>query len=330
MIGKQGRIDAHHHFIPRAIVEDLERFLPSGFRVVREGERLHVYEGQIRHMTLGSDDWSNPEHQLREMDAAGVDTAVLSAAVFQQFMTLEAAAVFNRELGSVQRRYPKRFVGLAHVPPFGYDGAIEELKRAVEEDGLRGMTITTSFRGRYPDEEEYWPLLDCANSLGLGIFVHAAGCPVEAASLDRYGLSSTLGRLIDHTLVTARVLYGGVLETFPNVHFMMGHLGGAFYGVTKRLLIEAPSRPGNNIPERDYVAQLRRIWYDTAPTVWQSPAEIRHAIETLGIDRICFGTDYPAANAIMKDGIAHIEALQLSNEDRARVYCENTRECFHI
>ena len=330
MIGGQRLIDVHHHFIPRAIVEDLERFLPPGFRVIREGERLHVYEGPIRHMTLGSDDWSKPEFQLREMDAAGVDTAVLSAAVFQQFMTLEAARVFNHELGQVQRRYPDRFVGLAHVPPFGYDGAIEELKRAVEEDGLRGLTITTSFRGKYPDEPEYWPLYQCANALGLGIFVHAAGCPVESASLDRYGLSSTLGRLIDHTLVTARVLYSGVLETFPNVHFMMGHLGGAFYGMTKRLLIEAPGRPGNKIPERDYVAQARHIWYDTAPTVWQGPAEIRHAIETLGIDRVCFGTDYPAANAIMKDGVEHIAALQLSAEEQGRLFSENARECFHL
>jgi predicted TIM-barrel fold metal-dependent hydrolase len=330
VIGTQLVIDAHHHFIPRAIVEDIDRFLPPGFTVTREGNRIHVYEGALRHLTIGGADWSDPEHQLREMDAAGVDVAILSAAVFQQWMTLDAARVFNRELGALQRHYPDRFVGLAHVPPFGYDGAIDELKRAIEEDGLHGLCITTSFRGRYPDEEEYWPLYACADALGIAIFVHAAGCPVESASLDRYGLSSTLGRSIDHALVTARVLYGGVLETFPNVHFMMGHLGGAFYSMVKRLLIEAPGRPGNGIPQRDYAQQLRRIWYDTAPTVWQSPAEIRHAIETLGVDRICFGTDYPAANAVMRDGIELILALDLTPNAQACLYENNARACFHL
>jgi predicted TIM-barrel fold metal-dependent hydrolase len=323
-------IDAHHHFIPRAIIEDIASFVPPGFSVTHDGPRLHIHEGSVRHMTIDVEGWTDPEHQLRDMDAAGVDVAILSAAVFQQWMTLDGARVFNRELGALQRRYPGRFIGLAHVPPFGADGALDELERAVREDGLHGLCITTSFRGRYPDEPEYWPLYALADSLKLGIFVHAAGCPVETAALDRYGLSSTLGRGIDHTLVTARLLYSGVLETFPNVHFLMGHLGGAFYTMVKRLLIEAPSRPGNQIPDRKYDEQLRRIWFDTAPTVWQSSAEIRHAIETLGVDRICFGTDYPAASAVMRDGIDQIAALALSADAEACVYDRNARDCFRL
>ena len=323
-------IDAHHHFIPRAIIDDIASFVPPGFNVTHDRERVHIHEGPVRHMTIDVAGWTDPELQLRDMDAAGVDVAILSAAVFQQWMTLEGARVFNRELGALQRRYPDRFVGLAHVPPFGVDGALEELERAVLEDGLQGLCITTSFRGRYPDEPEYWPLYERANALKLGIFIHAAGCPVETASLDRYGLSSTLGRGIDHTLVTARVLYGGVLESFPDIHFLMGHLGGAFYAMVKRLLIEAPSRPGNHIPQRDYSEQLRRIWFDTAPTVWQGSAEIRHAIETLGEDRICFGTDYPAASAVMRDGVDQIAALSLSADALAGVYERNARDCFRF
>jgi predicted TIM-barrel fold metal-dependent hydrolase len=330
MIGSQRLIDAHHHFIPRAIVEGIDDFLPPGFSVTRNDDGIDIYEGSLRQMTISGDEWTDPEHQLRMMDAAGVDVAILSAAVFQQWMTLDGARVFNRELGALQRKYPDRFVGLAHVPPFGYDGAVDELKRAIKEDGLHGLCITTSFRDRYPDEPEYWPLYECANALGIAIFVHAAGCPVDSASLERYALSSTMGRSIDHALVTARVLYAGVLETFPNIHFMMGHLGGAFYGMVERLLVEAPGRPGNKIPQRDYAGQLRRIWFDTAPTVWQTPAEIRHAIETLSLERICFGTDYPAANAIMAQGVDHIRALGLSTEQQARIYADNARECFHL
>jgi len=89
----------------------------------------------------------------------------------------------------------------------------------VLEDGLQGLCITTSFRGRYPDEPEYWPLYERANALKLGIFIHAAGCPVETASLDRYGLSSTLGRGIDHTLVTAACSTAACWNRFPTFIF---------------------------------------------------------------------------------------------------------------
>ena len=323
-------VDAHHHYIPRAIVEDLERFIPDRVTIVREGSRIHVLRDAIRHMTIDPECWTDIERQLRDMDAAGVGVAVLSAAVFQQWMTLDAARIFNDEVAAIQARYPERFVGLAHVPPFGEDGAIAELERAIRELGLHGACITTSFRGKYPDEPEYRPFYAAADALALPIFVHAAGCPVELGSLDRFGLAYTLGRGLDHTLVTARLLYNGILEDFPQLRFMMGHLSGAFYAMVKRLLVEAPSRPINAIPKRAYFEQLRRIWVDTAPTGWQGTAEVRHAIETLGVDRVSYGSDYPAGGSVMRDGIDLISSLGLDEHDRARICAHNAKECFRF
>lgn len=321
-------VDAHHHYIPQAIVADLQRYIRDDVSITREGGRIFVVKDGIRHMTIDPACWTDIDRQLRDMDAAGVDVAILSAAVFQQWMSLDAARIFNDEIAEIQQRYPARFVGLAHVPPFGEDGARAELERGIRELGLHGVCITTSFRGSYPDAVEYREFFQTADALGLAVFVHAAGCPVELGPLDRYGLSYTLGRGLDHTLVTARLLYGGVLEDFPRVRFMMGHLAGAFYAMVKRLLTEAPSRPINRIPKRAYAEQLRRIWYDTAPTSWQGPPEIRHAIETVGLDRICYGSDYPAGDSDMREGIATIEALALDSDQTACVCERNARACF--
>ena len=35
----------------------------------------------------------------------------------------------------------------AHVPPFGEDGALEELERAIRQDGLRGVDDTAGLTG---------------------------------------------------------------------------------------------------------------------------------------------------------------------------------------
>lgn len=323
-------VDAHHHFIPRRIIDEVERYIPADVTVRREHGRIHLLRGEIRHMTIDPACWTDVDRQLRDMDAAGIDVAVLSAAVFQQWMTMDAARIFNEEVAAVQQRHPDRFVGLAHVPPFGEDGALAELQRAIRQLGLHGVCITTNFRGKYPDEPEYAPFYRAAEALALPIFVHAAGCPVDAGGLDCFGLTYTLGRGLDHTLVTARLLYSGVLEEFPQVRFMMGHLGGAFYAMVKRLLVEAPSRPINAIPKRPYFEQLRRIWVDTAPTGWQGPDEVRHAIASHGVDRVCFGTDYPAGDFLMRDGIALVESLQLDEREHARVCGTNAKECFRF
>lgn len=325
-------VDAHHHYIPPAILDDLPAYLTPDLSVRPDGDRFHIYRGGVRQMTIDRDYLANIERQLAEMDEAGVQTAVLTAAVWGEWMTLPAARVFNRELGVLQRRYPGRIVGLAHVPPYGVEGAIEELERAIREDGLKGVCITTNYQGKYPDEPEYWPMYAKVNELGVPVFVHAAGCPLDAPRLEQYALANTLGRGLDHALVTARVLYSGVLEEFPNLRFLMGHLGGAFYGMTKRLLDEAPSRPGNGIPPRDYRGQLRRIWFDTAPSFWQGPNEIAHAIASYGIDRVCFGSDYPAGASagVMTEAVTIIEQLGLDGHDLERICNANATELFGL
>lgn len=325
-------VDSHHHFIPPAILDDLPRYISSDLAVRPDGNRFHLYRGGVRQMTVDRDFLANIERQLRDMDAAGIQTAVLTAAIWGEWMTLAAARVFNRELGALQRRYPGRLVGLAHLPPFGEDGALEELERAIREDGLKGVCITTNFRGKYPDEPEYWPFYAKVNELRVPVFVHAAGCPLDTPRLDQYALANTLGRGLDHAFVTARVLYSGVLETFPNVRFLMGHLGGAFYGMTKRLLVEAPSRPGNGIPTRDYQNQLRRIWFDTAPAFWQGPHEIAHAIATYGADRVCFGSDYPAgvSQGVMEEAVSLIEQLHLGEDELLQICSANAAELFAL
>ena len=248
------------------------------------------------------------------MDAAA-QTAVLSAAVFQEY----SAARDGSSTGS----WPTCSSATATASSDSGVPAVRQTaprgSSARREYGLRGVCITTSFRGKYPDEPEYEPFYEKCDELGLPIFVHAAGCPVCAPILDRYELDTTIGRPLDHALVTTRVLYGGVLERHRNIRFLMGHLGGAFYAITRRLLPDPNSaRQLPAVPKRDYAEQLRRISYDPAPSFFQRPPLIRCAIEILGLDRILYGSDYPpgtTAEHVMSDGLEHIAGLQCPPAD---------------
>jgi uncharacterized protein len=323
-------IDCHHHFVPDELFSELERYTAPGITVSRA--QHHIDFGYGDQITRMSTVFSDLPGQIRDLDAAGIQTAILSASILQSWLNLDGAKLYNLEVAAAQQRYPGRFVGLAHVPPFGEPGNLIELERAIKEYGLAGVCITSSFRGRYPDDALYEPFFDTVNRLNVPIFVHAALCPIEAPQLEPYKLGETLGRALDHTLVTARILYSGVLERHPNVRFLMGHLGGVFYGMTERLMVHAPSRPGGAVPKRNYAEQMRRIWYDTAPSVWNGSAEIEHATKTLGVDQLCFGSDYPIGEPkdAMLNALAALRGVPLSPVDLLKIESGNAAQLFRL
>ena len=322
-------IDTHHHFVPAELFADLERYTLPGIVVSRvQNDIVFGYGDQTTSMAAV---FSDLDEQLRDLDEAGVKSAVLSASILQSWLNLDGAKVYNREVAAGQQRYPGRFFGLAHVPPFGEAGNLIELERAVKDYGLAGVCITTSFRGRYPDHELYEPFFETVNRLNVPIFVHAALCPVDAPLLGPYKLGETLGRALDHTLVTARLLYGGVLERHPNLQFLMGHLGGMFYGMTDRLMVHAPTRPGSAIPQRHYADQMRRIWYDTAPSIWNGSYEIEHAAHTLGVGQLCFGSDYGIGpRDAMRNALAALRNVGFSASDFHKIESHNAASLFGV
>ena len=83
---------------------------------------------------------------------------------------------------------------------------------------------------------------------------------------------------------------------------------------------EAALKPsiGGNRPS-DRTAQL---YLDTAS---YHPAGLRAAIETVGVERVVLGTDYPPAGRSPKPTIELVESLGLAPEDRDRILGENAR-----
>jgi predicted TIM-barrel fold metal-dependent hydrolase len=315
-------IDAHHHWMPRALVDHIEDYVPESHRVERlDSGLVRMYDaGGVQVMTIEPEHYCTPSVQLADMDATGIDVALLSSSCFPSWMTLRAARLLNDASADLQKAYPDRFVPMAHVPPFGEEGALAELERAGKQLGLRGVCITTNFGGRYPDEEQYRPFLRKAAELDMPVFVHAAGAPVDNRSLLQYDLNRTLGRALDHCLVAIRLIYSGVLEELPNLRLVMPHLGGAFFMSVKRFF-HSPRHLINEYPAVQYERALDQLLFDTAPSFWYGRSEITCAIDNLGVHRVALGSDYPASweLSVLADAVAHVRELALTPADKARV-----------
>jgi predicted TIM-barrel fold metal-dependent hydrolase len=314
-------VDVHHHWLPRELVDHVEQFLPPGYQVERQpGGRLGISDPDgLEGLTVDPECWCRADVQLAEMDAAGIDVAVLSAACYPAWLTLPAARLLNDAYADLQRQHPRRFVGLAHVPPWGDDGALAELERAYAL-GLRGVCITTNFQGAYPDDEAMRPLLRQVAALGLPLVIHAAGAPAENRALRPHHLYRTIGRSFDSCLVAARLLASGLLDELPTLRVVIPHLGGGFFLHVGR--VAGVSRPDGAEAIRARTRRgLEQLLFDTAPSFTWSPLEIGWAAQRLSPARLALGSDYPvgASARVLNDALAHVRALPLTVDERAAI-----------
>src|SRR5205814_8978899 len=202
-------------------------------------------------------------------------------------------------LSSLRDPHRDRVVASAPAIPGGGDGHLRELERAVKEDDLRGVLINSSHRRAYPDDEDARPFFALAVALDIPVFMHPPSVGFGEERMREFRLASSVGRPFDACLALARLIVNGVFEDFPSLKFVASHLGGGICEIIGRMdyayelrdnpLILGPYGPPVHITRKpsDY---LKGIYLDTV--AYHAPA-VRCAIETIGVDRMIFGTDSP-------------------------------------
>lgn len=316
-------IDIHQHWIPRAHHRRLDSFMRPGEYVLRRGAdtRSSLMRNGQSMMNMDEACISDPDAHLADMDANGIDAAVFQMAIWLEYLDLDAAREANDEMAEVQRTSGGRLVGLAHVPPLA-DGAERELERAIRDLDLRGVNLTTHWRGVYLDEPPFRPLLRKAEELDVPVVVHASGTSGPCAFLDADG--SQFGRVVDMTMIVTKLLKSDLLEELPSLRFVMPQLGGAFWAVQRRLAIEEPH---SALGSRRHL--LDRLWFDTAPGVWASQ-DLTLAVANLGADRLLFGSDYPSTRNFMQRAADALRGATISDAERGPIYSGNAKKLFRM
>jgi predicted TIM-barrel fold metal-dependent hydrolase len=139
--------------------------------------------------------------KVAAMDAAGVDVQVLSLTSpgVEQLDAPEAVASAretNDLLAGAVRRHPGRFARFAALPTAAPEAAADELERTVRDHGFKGALINGHTRGRYLDDEFFWPILERAEALGVPIYLHPTPPPrpvIEASYTGSYAPGVTAG-----------------------------------------------------------------------------------------------------------------------------------------
>ena len=290
--------DVHAHCIPDALVDLLRTDgEPFGIEVVsdEQGEAA-VLEGRVRLNPFRSI-VGDMGARLAAMDATGVDVQILSSWIDLTAYALspDHGARFSRRFNEIMvaeaARHPDRFLAMGTVPLQAPERAATELRYAVEELGMVGVQIGSTVERTELDRAGLDPFWEAAEALRCLVLIHPCD-PLAGVDLSRNFVHNMVGRPAESTIAVANLLFGGVLERYPDLVVCVVH-GGGFVpyqlGRMERGFSAVPKAAARNISTAP--AELaRRLYYDT---VLHSAEALAFLVRTMGAEQVVVGTDYP-------------------------------------
>jgi aminocarboxymuconate-semialdehyde decarboxylase len=264
--------------------------------------------------------------RLSEMAAAGVDRHIISftapgTLIETSERSVELSRRVNELFADIQNAHGDRFPALATLPLNAPDACVDELERAIVDLGLKGATLYSNANGMALSDEHFWPLYEKANELNVVFFIHPT-FPVGVEAMEDYMLMPLVGFLTDTTLAAASLVFRGVVEKFPNLRWVLGHLGGAVPYLAERFDrgYEAYPQCRENINRLPSAYLKEMFYYDT---VNFDVKALQFAIDFAGADHLVAGSDYPHQIGSMEKMVSSLNQLAISEEDRAGILGDN-------
>jgi predicted TIM-barrel fold metal-dependent hydrolase len=317
--GSAGRIiDMHVHY-----------YSETYLRAIQEAPTLHTYrrsDGRLVALWRGGVSLTVPQphpgvaERVEMMDQLGIAVQVLSVpspnAYFLSAPQADRLArTVNEELADIVRMHPHRFRALGMVAMQDTDLAVAGIEDILGQFGMDGVMLLTNVDRMPLDSGTFDPFWEAANDQSLLVHVHPT--VPDASHLSDYALAIGVGFFADTNLALARLAYSGIFERFPRIRWLFSHLGGTLPFMLPRLdsyyrqFPECQERAP--LPPSEYI---KRLVFDTAST--HRPA-LRCAVDTLGLNRLVFGTDYPHVPGGSGPYIEALEATGASGEDRGEL-----------
>ena len=315
------KLDLHTHFYTQEYFQTI-RNLPSefSFGASPSGQTIITYRGaRFFGVTPAMTDVAK---RIEDMDRVGVDVEVVSLSTPNVFFTNaehqpSVARMINDSYAELIAKHPKRFKGFASIPMDAPDAALRELHRAIDELKLNGVILLSNIGGKALTSPEYRSFFEEANRIKLCIFLHPM-IPAQSDAFREYVLGPIIGFPFDTSLAVARMCYDGMLAEFPDIRWIVGHLGGAV-----PYLMERMDNGYRDFPEcRAKIDQLpslylKRLYYDT---VSFSPHTLTMARNMVGADHMVMGSDYPHLLGSIDRAVSSIESLDIREEEKEGIF----------
>lgn len=316
-------IDCHNHFYPPQYLEAIQSG-PSNVKVTFDADNnplLH-YPGDYNIVV--------PEHRDIEkraniLEKACVDKQVLSFTtpgvhIETPERANELARMVNDNFAEITRIHSHRFSAFATLPLNDPDASVAEMERAFNNLGFKGVTLHSNVNGVELSDERFWPLFAKANEFDAVLDIHPS-FPAGVEAMTDYWLMPLIGFPFDTTLTAAKLVFSGIVERYPRIKWILGHLGGAIPYLAERLdrgfyAFKECRENISKIPSE----YLKEFYYDT---VNFDARALRLALDFAGADHLVAGSDYPHQIGSLAKMKSSIEELDISDKEKAAIFNGN-------
>lgn len=205
-----------------------------------------------------------PERLISDMDAAGIDKAVILGVGYIPWDSYDPEA--GAYVQSMVERWPDRLIGFYTADPIGGEPEVKRFERAVKEQGLKGLKILPSYNYVALNDKRIYPLFDAAQQMKVPVLTHTGWSMLPKGKMLAY----------DHPLYLEDVVID-----FPELTLVIGHVGFAWADEAMHFMAKFDNIYG------DFAA-----WAETAP-LWRI-AQVWTWAKKLGVlPRFLWGSDYP-------------------------------------
>lgn len=312
-------VDVHAHYFPQAYNDMLLRI---GGRSLPEAAR------PLTARPMRRDSASSLQARLDQMDEAGVQMQVLSPAASPPYAdqvddAIAAARLINDSYAELAAQYPDRFAAFVSLPLPHIDAALREMERGLDQLGMLGVSMTCSCFDRSTAEAEFEPLYEEMNRRRTVLNYHPIQNGICSPLINDYRFTVSVGASLEDSAIVLHLIARQVPAHYPNIQYVIPHLGGIMPMLLQRLDNQAPSQHPA-LPERPS-ATARRFYYDTVGH--GSQAALLCAWKAFGADQLVAGSDYPVLLAFetYRQTFHYIRESGLPDEDIDKILNHNAQ-----
>ena len=275
--------------------------------------------------------------KLDAMDECGVDAGIIKIPCWQEWLKLDTCRLVNDDAADMCRRSEGRLFAVACVPPWGDKESIYELERCIKELGMCGVQMACHYGDLYLDDEAFRPFLKVINDLNVPVYVRHTPLPADWKHVITYNnVRRTLGRVIDQSIAVGRELFCGMFEELPDLKMVHTILGGNWYSVAASMIPAPPKRKESlerlESSERDRILSYlqNNMYFEATHPSTLGKDQLESAIKICGADHIMFGSSFPVFHGWMADGVAMINSLDITEEEKQLVLGGNAARVFSL
>jgi aminocarboxymuconate-semialdehyde decarboxylase len=327
------KIDMHTHILPEKIPAFAQKFGYGDFIQLEHHKEgwARMMKGERFFREIASNCW-DPEERIQEYAQHGTSVQVVCTVpvMFSYWAKTEdgwdVSRFLNDDLAETVAKHPKNYIALGTLPMQSTDHAVKECER-IAAMGFKGVQIGSNINNLNLNEAQFFPIYEACERLGLALLIH----PWEMMGFDhiqKYWLPWLVGMPAETARAIASMIFGGVFDRFPNLRVNFAHAGGSFIPTIGRLEHGFNCRPDlvavdNHTNPREY---LGRFWVDS---ITHDAQLLRYVIDTIGIEKITLGSDYPFPLGDLEIG-AYIEKMELSENEVNAIFSTNTADWLQL